>query len=91
MSTESTGTPRLRNPTQNRAASTNTSSSTFAIGPSGPARSPWYLSLYMPVKVLALGLEEGAAVERAAPFAIANPVVFYGTSITQGGCEAAPA
>jgi lysophospholipase L1-like esterase len=45
-----------------------------------------YLALYSPVKVLEIGLDENAAVEFASPFAAAAPVVFYGTSITQGGC-----
>jgi lysophospholipase L1-like esterase len=45
-----------------------------------------YLSLYSPVKVLEIGLDKDATVEAAKPFAVAKPVVFYGTSITQGGC-----
>ena len=45
-----------------------------------------YLSLYSPVKVLEIGLDPGAVVEAAKPFAVARPVVYYGTSITQGGC-----
>jgi lysophospholipase L1-like esterase len=45
-----------------------------------------YLSLYSPVKVLEIGLDQDSAIERAAPFAVPGPVVFYGTSITQGGC-----
>ena len=45
-----------------------------------------YLSLYSPVKVLEIGLDKDAAVESAAPYAVPAPVVFYGTSITQGGC-----
>lgn len=49
-----------------------------------------YLALYSPVKVLAIGLEKDAMVERATPFANAAPVVFYGTSITQGGCASRP-
>ena len=49
-----------------------------------------YLALYSPVKVLEIGLDNGAAVERATPFAVAAPVVFYGTSITQGGCASRP-
>jgi lysophospholipase L1-like esterase len=49
-----------------------------------------YLSLYSPVKVLEIGLDRNAAVERAAPFAVPAPVVFYGTSITQGGCASRP-
>jgi lysophospholipase L1-like esterase len=49
-----------------------------------------YLSLYSPVKVLAIGLDTKGAIERAPSFAVAPPVVFYGTSITQGGCASRP-
>ena len=45
-----------------------------------------YLPLYKPAKVLAVGVSKGARMSKARPFAIAQPVVFYGTSITQGGC-----
>ncbi len=45
-----------------------------------------YLPLYMSVKVLGIGADADAHIERARPFAIAKPLVFYGTSITQGGC-----
>ncbi len=45
-----------------------------------------YLSLYKPVKVLGVGVDPDAKVEAAKPFAATKPVVFYGTSITQGGC-----
>jgi lysophospholipase L1-like esterase len=49
-----------------------------------------YLPLYMPVKVLAIGLDGEARVQPAKPFAASGPVVFYGTSITQGGCASRP-
>ena len=49
-----------------------------------------YLALYSPVKVLEIGLDQNAALELAGPFAVAGPVVFYGTSITQGGCASRP-
>ncbi len=49
-----------------------------------------YLALYSPVKVLEIGLDKDAAIESAKPFAVASPVVFYGTSITQGGCASRP-
>jgi GDSL-like Lipase/Acylhydrolase family/N-terminus of Esterase_SGNH_hydro-type len=49
-----------------------------------------YLALYSPVKVLEIGLDKDAALELATPFAVALPVVFYGTSITQGGCASRP-
>lgn len=45
-----------------------------------------YLPLYMPVKVLGIGLDPEAQVHPARHFANDKPVVFYGTSITQGGC-----
>ncbi len=49
-----------------------------------------YLALYSPVKVLEIGLDRDAALERATQFAVSSPVVFYGTSITQGGCASRP-
>jgi hypothetical protein len=49
-----------------------------------------YLSLYKPVKVLGVGVDPEAKVSTAKPFALAKPVVFYGTSITQGGCASHP-
>ena len=49
-----------------------------------------YLSLYSPVKVLEIGLDKDAKIELPAPFATPTPVVFYGTSITQGGCASRP-
>lgn len=45
-----------------------------------------YLPLYSPVKVLGIGVEEGAEIKRPNPFSLSKPIVFYGTSITQGGC-----
>ena len=44
-----------------------------------------YLPLYKPVKVLGIGLPE-AHISRPNAYALSRPVVFYGTSITQGGC-----
>ena len=45
-----------------------------------------YLPLYIGVKVLGIGIEPDARIERPKPFDVAKPLVFYGTSITQGGC-----
>lgn len=45
-----------------------------------------YLPLYSGVKVLGIGVDPQARIEHAKPFAISKPLVFYGTSITQGGC-----
>jgi lysophospholipase L1-like esterase len=46
----------------------------------------FYLPLYKPVKVIGLGLDSEAKISKARPFAVSKPVLFYGTSITQGGC-----
>lgn len=45
---------------------------------------------YDGVEELQLGLEAGAAVLPPAPYTLEKPVVFYGSSITQGGCASRP-
>ena len=45
-----------------------------------------YLPLYTGVELLELGLEPGAALLAPTPYARETPIVFYGSSITQGGC-----
>ena len=45
-----------------------------------------YLPLYNGLQSLDLALSKGAQVRPPSPPALAKPVVFYGTSITQGGC-----
>src|SRR6185312_8942658 len=45
-----------------------------------------YLPLYMPVKVLGIGLDTDARIQAPKSFSLDKPIVFYGTSITQGGC-----
>lgn len=49
-----------------------------------------HLPLYNGVRKLLIGIEQGAALERANPYTLENPVVFYGSSITQGGCASRP-
>jgi GDSL-like Lipase/Acylhydrolase family/N-terminus of Esterase_SGNH_hydro-type len=49
-----------------------------------------YLSLYMPVKVISVGVDREARFEKATSFSRSKAVVFYGTSITQGGCASRP-
>lgn len=49
-----------------------------------------YLPLYKAAKLLAIGVDKPAQIQRAAPYALPRPVVFYGTSITQGGCASRP-
>lgn len=45
-----------------------------------------YLPLYKAVSVSELTLDTGARLEPAVPYATRRPVVYYGSSITQGGC-----
>ncbi len=49
-----------------------------------------YLPLYNGVKRLEIGILEGFTVDRGAPFALDAPIVYYGSSITQGGCASRP-
>ena len=45
---------------------------------------------YSNVKALCIGLSGSATVEAPTPYANEKPVVFYGSSITQGGCSSRP-
>ncbi len=45
-----------------------------------------YLPLYHSVQVVELGFDDEAVIEPPAGFARELPVVYYGSSITQGGC-----
>jgi len=49
-----------------------------------------YLPLYIGVKVVAIGMNEEAEILPAEPFVLDKPVVYYGSSITQGGCASHP-
>jgi len=53
--------------------------------PEGDREYMVYLPLYNGVKAVSVGVPEGAQLAPSAPRA-AKPIVFYGTSITQGGC-----
>ncbi len=48
------------------------------------------LPLYSEVKELYIGVKEGSALEGAPAYTVEKPVVFYGSSITQGGCASRP-
>ncbi|MBQ6839238.1 MAG: hypothetical protein IJO45_00920 [Oscillospiraceae bacterium] len=45
---------------------------------------------YDGVEQLLVGLDNGASVLEPAPYAVEKPIVFYGSSITQGGCASRP-
>ena len=49
-----------------------------------------YLPLYNICRKLEIGLVAGSAIQPPTPPSFAKPVVFYGTSITQGGCASLP-
>lgn len=49
-----------------------------------------YLPLYSGVTDLWLGLQKTAAIEPAGVYRYAKPVLYYGSSITQGGCASRP-
>ncbi|OGV36922.1 MAG: hypothetical protein A2020_16605 [Lentisphaerae bacterium GWF2_45_14] len=49
-----------------------------------------YLPLYGSASKIEIGLAPGAKIEAPTPQAITKPVLFYGSSITQGGCASRP-
>ena len=57
---------------------------------SEPREVTLYLPLYKPVTVKEIVLDKDAKIEAPKPFAVAKPVVHYGSSITQGGCAENP-
>lgn len=46
--------------------------------------------LYSDVRELYIGLDKNARIEKASPYRITRPIVYYGSSITQGGCASRP-
>lgn len=46
--------------------------------------------LYSDVKNLYIGLQKDATVKEALPYRNSKPIVYYGSSITQGGCASRP-
>ncbi len=63
----------------------------WTVGGKGRAREiTLYLPLYKDVTVNEILLDPGSSIEAPSPFALDKPVVFYGSSITQGGCASNP-
>jgi hypothetical protein len=48
------------------------------------------LPLYNGVDNIYIGLKDGSVVEAPLPYSVDKPVVYYGSSITQGGCASRP-
>lgn len=61
-----------------------------ASGGLGRVEATIHFPLYSGVKQLYIGLAEGAELSAASPYRIEKPVVYYGSSITQGGCASRP-
>lgn len=49
-----------------------------------------HMPLYNNVQSLHIGLDLNAAVEESKPYRLEKPILFYGSSITQGGCASRP-
>ena len=49
-----------------------------------------YFPLYSGVEKLAVGLKKGCVLEKPREYSVKKPIVFYGSSITQGGCASRP-
>ena len=49
-----------------------------------------YFPLYGGVSELFIGVEPGSLVEKAPPYKYTRPLVFYGSSVTQGACVSRP-
>jgi hypothetical protein len=49
-----------------------------------------YLPLYNGIKTMEIGFAPGAKVQAPSPFKYPAPILFYGSSITQGGCASRP-
>ena len=50
----------------------------------------FYLPLYGAASKIEIGVAPGAKLEKPTPHAVSKPVLFYGSSITQGGCASRP-
>ena len=60
------------------------------LGEGGAREITIHFPLYSGVKRLEIGLPKGCTLGTAAPYRITAPVVYYGSSITQGGCASRP-
>ena len=70
-------------------AQTNTAVLTSALEP-GKREFQLYLPLYNGVESVEIGVPESATLTKAPGWGDRKPIVFYGTSITQGACASRP-
>ena len=63
----------------------------WTVGKAGVKRDiTLYLPLYKGVTIEEIALDSGATIQPPPAFALSKPVLFYGSSITQGGCASNP-
>lgn len=60
------------------------------LGPTQEREITIHFPLYSNVNELYIGLDDTATVSEPQPYAITKPIVYYGSSITQGGCASRP-
>lgn len=48
------------------------------------------MPLYKAMTIESVGIDDDAVINDPAPYRVSKPVVYYGTSITQGGCASTP-
>lgn len=65
-------------------------SSEVFTGKGGMREITIHFPLYSGVEKLSLGFPPGSSIESASPYDYPLPVVYYGSSITQGGCASRP-
>lgn len=69
-------------------------SADWAIAPAKAAKKLRNVEISMPlykaVTIESVGLDDDATIADPAPYALPKPIVYYGTSITQGGCASTP-
>lgn len=75
-----------------RPAQQTNEAALFAGLPAGRREYLLYLPLYNGVRSVEFGVSEGTSIQRAGPWGpgVRKPIVFYGTSIQQGGCASRP-
>lgn len=64
--------------------------STIAIAAKKMRTITVFLPTYSSIKELYIGIDNGSILSKADRYKILNPVVYYGSSITQGGCSSRP-
>ena len=62
-----------------------------APGPKQMRQFTLFLPLYCGIRELEIGLDPGSRIAAPAPQKVRDPICFYGSSITQGGCASRPA